>query len=141
MALSLTKQKRAITQLSLGGHLCRTNSFSAKWQDDDCICTCLHFSVCLFFILNKLKSTYLNALGWIAHDLQKLMPLYGLEINLHLSAKKALYCLLASNLGIPHTGQLCICLEISSGSLGLLSSQEVTRQRAEANQECFLCVT
>lgn len=47
-----------------------------------CICLC----VC-FFILNKLKSTYLNALEWVAHELQKLMSSCGLEINLHLSAK------------------------------------------------------
>lgn len=88
MVLAFGKQERAITQLSLGRLLSETNSFSAKQKDDGYSCTCLHLPVCLFFILNKLKPTYSNAMGWIAHDLQKLITLCGLEINPHMSAKK-----------------------------------------------------
>ena len=76
MVQALIHQKGAMTQVSLDEHFPWNQqlfSSTASWW--------LHLhlfafvSVFIFFTLNKLKSTYSNAKGWIAHDLQKLMPL------------------------------------------------------------------
>lgn len=79
-ALALTPPKSHCTAFS-GRLLSATSSSPAKRQDDGYICTCLRLSVCFSFILNKLKPTYSNAMGWIAHDLQKLMPLSSSSLS------------------------------------------------------------
>lgn len=130
-ALALTPPKSHCTAFS-GRLLSATSSSPAKRQDDGYICTCLRLSVCFSFILNKLKPTYSNAMGWIAHDLQKLMPLCGLEINPHMPAKKhCTVCWLPT--WVSHTWGKCASVRNRFWKLRTVSltSSSKTKSRSE----------
>lgn len=62
-------------------------------------------------------------MGWIAHDLQKLMPLCGLEINPHMSAKKHCTVCWLPAWCPPHRAAVRLC-GTGSGSLELLPAQQ-----------------
>lgn len=85
-------------------------AFSSTAKADDCICTCLHLSLCLFFTLNSEVNLF-KCQGMDCSWFTKINAFVNFEINPHLSAKKPFHhCLLASNLSI-HTRATVHCLE------------------------------